>query len=63
MSELKKKSNEDLTKLVGEKREELRAFRFDLAGTSKKNAKHAFLAKKEIARALTEVNARKSKTV
>lgn len=63
MSELIKKSNEDLTKLVWEKREELRSFRFDLAGTAKKNAKHAFLAKKEVARALTEINARKSRAV
>lgn len=63
MSELKKKSNEDLTKLVGQKREELRAFRFDLAGTAKKNAKQVFLAKKEIARALTEINARTRATI
>jgi ribosomal protein L29 len=62
MSELNKKSIEDLTLLVREKREELRVFRFDLAGTSKKNNRKVSLVRKEIARALTHINARKRVT-
>lgn len=58
MKELKKKSAEDLAKLIAEKREAVRAFRFDLAGSSKKNVKAPKLARKEIARILTEQNLR-----
>lgn len=63
MTDFNKKSADDLTKLVGEKREEIRSIRFALAGAAKKNVKATFLARKEIARALTEINARKSETI
>ncbi len=59
MTDISKKSNEDLVKTIDSKREELRALRFDIAGSAKKNTKQASLARKEIARSLTEVNARK----
>lgn len=58
MSEFNKKSAEDLTKLLGENQESLRAFRFGRAGSPKKNVKSASLLRKEIARILTELNAR-----
>lgn len=58
MKEIKKKSAEDLVKLLSEKREEVRAFRFDIAGSAKKNVKASMLARKEIARILTEKNQR-----
>ncbi|MGB2580210.1 MAG: 50S ribosomal protein L29 [Minisyncoccia bacterium] len=54
MKEIKKKSATDLVKLLNEKREELRAFRFDIAGSAKKNVKAPLLARREIARILTE---------
>jgi ribosomal protein L29 len=60
MTDITKKSAEDLAKLLVEKREEVRAFRFDVAGSAKKNVKAAMAAKKEIARALTEIRARKT---
>ncbi len=63
MTDFNKKSAEDLTKLVSEKREEIRSLRFSTAGTAKKNVKASFLARKEVARALTEINARKSSVV
>ncbi len=55
-------STADLQKTVDAKREELRVLRFDLAGTKKKNISKAS-AKKEIARALTELNTRKETPV
>jgi len=58
MKEIKKKSAEDLVKFLTEKREVVRAFRFDIAGSAKKNVKSAMTARKEIARALTEENMR-----
>ncbi len=58
MTDFNKKSAEDLTKLVSEKREEIRSLRFSTAGTTKKNVKAVFLARKEVARALTLINAR-----
>lgn len=58
MEEYKKKSAEDLIKLVDEKREFVRAARFDRSGSTKKSTKGVGLAKKEIARILTEQNMR-----
>ncbi|MFZ2831709.1 MAG: 50S ribosomal protein L29 [Minisyncoccia bacterium] len=58
MKEIKKTTAEDLVKHLNEKRESVRAFRFDLAGSAKKNVKAPLLARKEIARILTEQNTR-----
>jgi len=58
MKEIKKKSVDDLVKLLSEKREAVRAFRFDIAGSAKKNVQASMLARKEIARILTEQNMR-----
>ncbi len=63
MNDFKKKSVEDLAKLLTEKKEEVRVFRFDVAGSAKKNVKSAMIAKKDIARILTEINSRKTQNV
>ncbi len=62
MNEYKKKSAEDLMKLLSEKREVVRAFRFDITGSTKKNVKVSVTSRKEIARILTELNIRKNNT-
>ena len=51
-------SVEDLNKLVGEKREELRRLRFAVAGSKNRNVKEAATLRKQIARALTELHSR-----
>ena len=63
MKEIKKTSAEDLAKLLVEKREVVRAFRFDIAGSAKKNVKAHMTARREIARILTEENSRKNAAV
>ncbi|MBP9710991.1 MAG: 50S ribosomal protein L29 [Candidatus Pacebacteria bacterium] len=55
---LTKHSVEDLHKLVADKREELRALRFAVAGSKNRNVKQARTLKKEVARALTELTKR-----
>lgn len=55
------KSDKDLHKLLVEKREALRNFRFGIAGTKTRNVKEGRGLKKEIARVLTELNVRKTK--
>jgi len=47
----------ELTKIANDKREELRALRFGGAGSKNKNVKAARELRKEIARALTALNA------
>ena len=53
-------SPEDLNRLVAEKREELRALRFSVAGSKNRNVKQSKTLRKTIARGLTELNARKT---
>lgn len=60
MTEYKKKNVEDLIKFLDEKREAIRAFRFDVSGSAKKNVKESGSNRKEVARILTELNIRKS---
>ena len=55
---LKNHSAEDLQKLVGEKREELRVLRFASSGSKNRNVKLTRTLRKEIARALTELNSK-----
>lgn len=57
--EIQKKDDKDLVAHVAEKRQELRKFRFGTAGAGTRDVKAARSAKKEIARSLTELNARK----
>lgn len=63
MTDLKKKSVEDLNKALLEKREDIRSTRFDLAGTTKKNTKATRNNRKTVARILTEINARKANKI
>ena len=56
--ELNTVSESDMIKLLAEKREALRLFRFGVAGSKVKNVKEGAALKKEIARILTEVSLR-----
>lgn len=58
MKELNKKSIKDLQKLLLEKREELRDFRFKSAGSRTRNVREGRNARHTIARILTELNTR-----
>ena len=58
MADLKKKTEKELIKTLGEKRESLRNFRFDTTGTKIKNVKEGVNTRKDIARILTELRAR-----
>ncbi len=58
MKDIAKKSEKDLNTLLKEKREELRTFRFGMAGGATRNTKTANHAKRDIARILTELNRR-----
>lgn len=58
--EIKKKSDGELVKLVRDQQEALRVFRFSEAGSRARNVKEGHTIKRTIARALTELQARKS---
>lgn len=62
MKDLQKKNEKDLRKVLGEKREELRGFRFDTAGSKTRNVRAARALRKEIAQVLTELNLRLAKS-
>ena len=55
----KEKNDKDLDKELVEKREELRAFRFGVAGSRTRDVKAGKNLRKEIARILTEKSSRK----
>ena len=56
MKEIKKMNDKDLASFVKEKREEIRAFRFNAAA---RDVRAVRTARKEIARGLTELTSRK----
>lgn len=56
MNEIKKMKDADLATLVSEKREAVRSFRFNVSG---RDARAKRTARKEIARALTELQLRR----
>lgn len=58
MKEFVKKSEKDLLKTLGEKREEQRHFRFGTAGAATRDVRAIRTNKREIAQILTELNAR-----
>ena len=58
-TDFKKYSVEDLHKEIADKREALRAFRFGEAGSRTRNVREGRNHRKDIARMLTEMNARK----
>ncbi len=59
MKEYKEKTAQDLNKLIAEKREVIRNFRFGSTGSKTKNVKLARTTRKEIARIMTELSMRK----
>lgn len=59
MKEIQKKDEKTLVAYVQEKREEVRSFRFGTTGASTRNVRAIRTAKKEIARSLYELGARK----
>lgn len=61
MKDIKKKNDKDLQKFLVEKREEMRSFRFNSAGSGMRDVTAMKTAKKEIAQILTEQTFRKSK--
>lgn len=58
MHEFQNKTDSDLKKILAEKREAIRKFRFDVAGSKIKNVKEALALRKEVARILTVLRAR-----
>jgi ribosomal protein L29 len=59
MKEIQKKDEKHLVEYIKEKREEVRSFRFGVAGAGTRNVRAVRTAKKEIARSLFELTARK----
>ena len=57
---LKEKNTEELVKLLGEKREELRKLRFEAAGSRPKDSNAPAKVRREIARVMTELTAKKN---
>ena len=55
------KKENDLVKILAEKRSALKDFRFGVSGSKVRDVKAGKNLRKEIARILTEVNSRKSK--
>lgn len=58
MSDFKTQSVEELHKIVADKREALRVFRFGGAGSRARNVREGRGLRKEIAQILTEIRAR-----
>jgi ribosomal protein L29 len=54
--EVKNKSEKELTKVLTEKREDLRKVRFGFSGSTKHDTKSARGIRKDISRILTELN-------
>ncbi|MFC1720649.1 50S ribosomal protein L29 [Patescibacteria group bacterium] len=60
MKDIKSKTEKDLEKELSKQREGLREFRFGVSGSKVKNTKEGKNTRKEIARIMTELNARKN---
>lgn len=58
MKDIRKKNDTDLRKLLREQYDALQSFRFSVTGTKVRNVKEGQNIRKEIARILTELNAR-----
>lgn len=58
MKDIINKTQADLAKMLGERREILRVFRFGGAGAKTKNVKEGRAVKKDIARIMTAMNAK-----
>ncbi|HVV15146.1 MAG TPA: 50S ribosomal protein L29 [Candidatus Paceibacterota bacterium] len=57
---LKNHNQDDLLKIVADKREELRGLRFSASGSKNRNVKLARTLRKDVARAMTELAAQKA---
>jgi ribosomal protein L29 len=57
MTEYQGKDPKELNRLLKEKQEALRNFRFNLSGSKTRNVKEGRAIRKDIARILTELNA------
>ena len=57
MKDISNKTAADLEKLLNDKREALRLFRFGAAGAKTKNVKEGSALRKDIARIMTSLNA------
>ncbi|HWP61238.1 MAG TPA: 50S ribosomal protein L29 [Candidatus Paceibacterota bacterium] len=57
-NELKKETPESLKKVLADKREALRLFRFEGAGSRRRNVREGRELRRDIARVLTELRAR-----
>lgn len=57
--ELKTKDISELNKILDTEREKIRNFRFNMSGTKNKSQKDVMIAKKVVARILTELTKRK----
>lgn len=57
-NELKKLSDKELAKLLNEKQQAVRQFRFDITGSKIKNLKEGANKRKDVARILTELSLR-----
>lgn len=58
MTELQKKNDADLVKFIQEQREELRKLRFGVTGSGMRNTRAIRTIRRQIAQALTELQAR-----
>jgi len=59
MKEITNKTAADLTKMLAEQRELLRTFRFGAAGAKTKNVRQGRAIRKDIARIMTALSAKK----
>ena len=59
MSEHKNKTEKEIGKLINEKREALRSFRFAISGSKTRNLREGRNTRKDIARLMTELSDRK----
>lgn len=61
ITEIRKQSDKELEKLLAERRSAVRQYRFDITGSKSKDVKAGANARKDIARLLTELAARKQR--
>jgi len=58
MSEYKNKTEKEIVKLLNDKREALRNYRFAISGSKTRNVREGRNTRKEIARLMTELSSR-----
>ena len=59
MSDYKNKTEKEIAKLIDEKKESLRGYRFAISGSKTRNVREGRNTRKEIARLMTELSDRK----